>query len=344
MLVEGVMKDSSESLTCLFVDNSKYSQAIIDRIYKVPPKIIKKWRVFKPFIKSQIFKSKHLYDLAMLVLPKKYESRMQGKYDYKCTEFIRQLIDVSSGWGELRKLFSRKKRQITNDFSHKYGLQSRISNDINDFDFFYNRMFVPHIDKRFDQLSRIESYENMKAFFLQGSLLLVVKNDKILSAALFVVKNNTLIFRRTGVLDGDQQHVKENAQLALYYYQLKYAIKHNLQIMDTMKSRSFLNDGVYIAKKSWGARVCPDDESPDRAYFINNGSNDKMAKFFEINPLIVESKNGLKGVFGISGEQSESQSETKMLAKKLICRYQSAGINEFEVLTATNKIKLINEC
>jgi len=328
-VVEGILKGARHPFRCLFVDNSDFTGYLKARMYEKPPVVLREWRIWIPALKKLIVGKADSFDLCVAVLPRAYDSTVHGMYDYKCTEAIRQVIDTSGSWEDVRSRFSRKRRQITNEFPEKTGLGYRMSNDSEEFDYFYHRMFAPHIKKRYGELSHIDSYDDMKKFFLKGRLLFVTKGDAAVAGALCLVENGTLVFRRTGVLDGDETHIEGGAQTALYYFQLRYANERNLRAVDTMKSAPFLNDGVYKHKRDWGATVFPDDEAGNWVYFFTAGPAEKMASFFENNPTIVHSDTGLKGLIGVSNATDLSIASMNDLTH----RYQSSGLHGFTILT-----------
>jgi len=298
-------------------------------MYEEPPVVLRQWRVWIPALKKLILEKTGSFDLCVAVLPMSYESTFHGLYDYKCTEAVRQVIDTSGSWEDVRSRFSKKRRQISNEFPEKTGLGYRMSKGPEELYFFYHRMYVPHIKKRFGELSSIDSYYDMKKFLLKGLLLFVTKGDEAVAGALCLVEDGTLVFRRTGVLDGDETHIEGGAQTALYYFQLKYANEYKLRAVDTMKSAPFLNDGVYKHKRDWGATVLPDDEAGNWVYFFNAGPSEKIAHFFEKNPTIIYSDKGLKGLIGVPDATDVSAASIS----ELINRYQTGGLHGFTLLT-----------
>jgi len=333
-MVEGFLKGTRLPFRCLLVGNSNFTEYLKARMYEGAPVVLRHWRIWIPTLKELVRGKGDSFDLCVAVLPMSYESTFQGLYDYRCTETVRQVIDTSGSWEDVRSRFSKKKRQITNEFPQKTGLGYRMSKGPEEFDFFYHRMHVPHIKKRFGELSGIDSYDDMKKFFLKGLLLFVTKGNEALAGALCLVENGTLIFRRTGVLDGDETHIEGGAQTALYYFQLKYANEHQLRAVDTMKSAPFLNDGVYKHKRDWGATVLPDDEADNWVYLFNARPCEKIADFFEKNPTVVDSNDGLKGVIGLSDMADASAASIKELAN----RYHSNGLHGFTVVTRTGAL------
>lgn len=339
ILVEGILKGTKSSSTCLFIDNSRFSEFMIARMYEEPPSVLRKSILWIPGLVNRKYMESKSFDLCIAVLPKVYEPKVQGLYNYKCTEFVRQVIDVSGSWDDVRNRFSKTKRKISNNFTEKFGLDYRISNDLHEFDYFYHHIFVPHVSKRFKTLSEIDSYQNMKRFFMKGGLLLVTKSNEVVAGSLFYTMDDALVIYRTGVLGGNDSLIKSGAQQALYYFQIKYAMDLKLKLVDTMLSSSFLNDGVFNNKRQWGAGVYPDISSNNWIYFFKAQPSEMIANFFEINPLIVYSSEGLKGVIGVS-DATHIPIESN---HKLTYRYHTNGLDEFSIVTATDTFELKNK-
>ena len=335
-LVEGRLKGTESPFRCLFVDNSDFSEHLRGRIFEEPLVVLRKSRIWIPALRRHILSNADSFDLCIAVLPMKTESSLRGAYDYKCTKHIRQVIDTSGSWEEIRSKFSRKTRQITNAFQEKHGLSYRIANSGEEFDHFYYDMHVPLIQKRYGKLSVVQTYESTKKHFNKGRLLFVTKNDMPVAGALSVVKDGALNFRQSGVLDGDESHIKGGAQLALYYFQIMYAKENNLHAVDAGWSAPFLNDGVYMHKRAWGAAVFPADEERDWAYLFNTRPSERIAQFFEKNPLIVYSDQGLKGVIGVAGETDI----TTEAINELVRRYQDSGLHGFTIVTRTGALSV----
>lgn len=328
-LVEGRLKGTGTKFRCLFVHHCTFSEHLKERSFESDAVVQRCWRVFIPSLR-RILRSDGLeFDLCVAVLPSFYGSLFDNICDFKGQEEIRQVVDTSGGWEGIRQFLSKTKRQVTNNFPEKYGLSCRMSKDTGDFDNFYHRMYLPHIQKRYGDLSQIDSYGAMRQFFEKGVLLLVTKDDQPVAGALSLIEGKSLVFRRTGVLDGDDSHVKGGAQLALYYFQLKYAVDNGLDTFDTMKSAPFLNDGVFRHKGEWGARTLPDYESEKSVYWFVRGTAEKRAEFFHANPVVVGSGPELSAVVG----DSRTNESTTPSSDELLRRYHTVGLHDLRVYT-----------
>jgi hypothetical protein len=334
-VVEGPLKKHGTPFRCLIVDNAQFGDYLLQRLYDEPPAVVARKRVWIPALRRLLRRHSPSCDLLVAVLPKAYDGMVRGLYDYRATENVRQVIDTSGSWDDVRKRLSKTKRQISNNFEEKHGLAHRMSTAPEDFDFFYRRMFVPHIQRKFGSLASIDAYEEMKRFFQQGMLLFVTKDGRDAAGALCVVKDDVLEFRRTGVLDGDDSHISGGGQTALYYFQLRFANGQGLRAVDTMLSASFLNDGVYLHKREWGATVLPDDEARAWVYLFNARPSEAIARFFESNPMIVDGPNGLEGVVGAPGPDREHGQGLDDLVR----RYQANGLRDFRVVTETQVVE-----
>lgn len=335
-VVEGRLKGTDIPFRCLFVSTALFTEILKKRLYDEPPAVIGTSIIWLRRARKRIEERLGSVDLCVAVLPKGLQGVFEGFYDFRTTELVRQAIDTSGSWDEIRSRFSNNKRRIANKFADRYGLQYRISNDLADFDLFYHRMFVPHIRKRFGALAEIDAYDEMKEHFHKGHLVLITKGETAVAGALSLVENGTLLFRRTGVLDGDESHIEGGAQTALYYFQLKYASDNHLRSVDAMLSDPFLNDGVYQHKREWGARVLPDPDASRWVYFINARPSEKMSRAFERIPLVFHSEDGLRGLIGVP----EAADASDPAVAKTAYRYRSDGLQGFTVMTPTGTLRI----
>lgn len=304
-LVDGVLKGSGVPFKTLFVHDGNFNESLQKKMYEGEPRVLFRRRIPIAALGALLARRRGAVDLAVAVVPTFYERMFGDLADLKGREEVQQVIDTSVGWEAMRQAFVKKKRQITNNFDERYGLSYRVSNAPADLDVFYHRMHVPHIRRRYGELALIDSYEETKAFFEKGRLLFVTKDGEDVAGALSLVDGKTIVFRRTGVLDGDEDVVKGGAQTALYFFQLKYAVENGFTAVDAMNSAPFLNDGVFRHKAEWGARAWPDREATRWVYWFTRGPGEKLGRFFDANPVVVDRPGGgLRGVVGSATDPS----------------------------------------
>ncbi|MEH6583631.1 MAG: hypothetical protein V7754_16970 [Halioglobus sp.] len=324
-IVEGILKGTDKPFRCLFVENlarTNYEEYIVPRTYSTPPQVVKRWRIWLPNLKRVLEKYSDTIDVGVAVLPDKCERHFQGKYAFKGGPIVRQIIDTSGTWENIFGSFRSGKKQFSNKVERKLGLTHQISKDLEDFELFYYRMFVPHIKSQFDTLAHIDSYNDMRKYFLRGFLLFVVADGIKMAGALCVIENRSLMFRRTGLLDGNEEFKKRGAQLALYHFMIHYAFDNGLTSVNTMESRSLLNDGVYANKREWGAAVFPVNDARTSVYYFITNKTSEVPTFFANNPAIINGEDGLYGLTGWPIRCKNTVLDKKELSKK----YYSPGL------------------
>lgn len=328
-LIEGQIKNSDKSFKLLYIGNSNYINYIVKSTFSGRSRVLKRSFFWIPTLDSFFKETSVEYDICMAVIPKRYDERFKGVFNYKTNECIRQSIDLTGTIEEIKQRFHRNQRQISNNIISKSRLTYRISKDLRDFEHFYNHMFLPLIKNRYGENAIIESYEEMKLYFLEGFLLLVFSDNQAVTGMLCIIKDNTLIMRRSGVLNADDTYIKNNAQNALYLFTILHAKEIGLEIVDTMLSNSIMEDGVYRTKRGWGAAVSPDIESKEGVYFLIPKYSATVAEFFEINPFIVHTRDGLSGLIGFNGNSGVFDEKSDEIKKK----YYAPGIDHLIVIT-----------
>jgi len=327
-VVEGVLKNGNRPFRCLFIGNSDFTNYISQRTFAENPGVLRHWRTWIPSVDKLLAHPPADVDICIALLPDRYDVKIDNIHSFKGKQFVVQRIDLSGTIEDVKNRFHKTKRQTSKNILVKSGLTYRISNDLEDFDRFYRSMFLPLIRGKYADLASIESFEEMKRFFLQGFLLLVSHGDKVVSGALCIVKGDRLCFRRSGVLDADEKYIKMGAQNALYLFNIMHAKSLGLKFVDAMMSDAMMNDGVYRAKLEWGATAYPDEESDSSVYYFIPRYSEKVVDFFELNPVIVHgTENRLTGIVG-------SPKIDEAAEKELCNQYKAPGIENLLVMTS----------
>ena len=332
-LVEGVLKDSDVSCRCIIVDDSHFMNYFISTTFGSSFNIIRTWRIWIPSVQRLVKNPPDAADICIVVLPRRWEQVFINLYDFKSPDHVRQVIDLTGDWEDVKKRFHRKKKEIFNRSMRKNTSNYKISTDLADFDHFYHEMHVPHCRKQFGGFASIVSYEGMKEYFLKGFLLFVVEEGKAIAGSLCIADGETMIFRSAGVLNGDEEYVKRGAQTLLFFHMIRYAKDHNFCYLDAMHSRPFFWDGVYRNKREWGATVSVDNDIYKWIFFFNVRASEKAAAIIGKNPVIVDTNDGLMGLIGNNKAEAFSESERRQLARQ----YHAPGIEGLIFLNAVEK-------
>jgi len=327
-LVEGSLSEAGETVRCMFIDNSNYAAYMIARMFASPPRVVKKGKVLIQDLRRTLQRNADAADLYIAVLPDNCDNPLASMADFKGHPYIDQIIDTSKSWESIAQKFHDSKRKFSNRLERKSGMKCRISHDKEDFALFYRRMFLPLIEVQYAGQADIDLFEEMYEYFVKGFLLFVESGGDATAGALCVAENDTLIFRRSGVLDGREDLRKQGMQSALYYFIIRYALEHGIKRVDTMKSRPLLNDGVFVTKRRWGAGVLKDVEADTEVYYFIPQYSSKIAAFFAQNPMIVNKNGGLSALVGLGASQEPSG----QLMRELTRSYYSSGLDKLLLL------------
>jgi hypothetical protein len=135
----------------------------------------------------------------------------------------------------------------------------------------------------------------MRPYFDRGFVLLLLEGEQAIAGSVCYVEGDTLFFHRGGVLDGNEDYVRKDAQAALYYLKVRYAKEHGLSRLDLGHSRAFFGDGVYRHKREWGGAVTVDDDLESWLHVFAFGDPENIRAIAGPNPLIVQTEDGLQG-------------------------------------------------
>jgi Acetyltransferase (GNAT) domain len=333
VVAEGRAKSSDQDVRCLYVGEPKFQAYLFDLVFAEEPRIGRSWRA--PLSRLGELFAKQEFDLGVALVPNQYEASLRGAYSYRGTKNVRQETDISAPWEELVRTWqnhSETARRI-----RKGGLQSRISHDPADFEIFYHRMFLPHVRKQYGDRAYVDPYAEVRPWFDRGLLVLVEQGGNPVAGGLCAIEGDTLVFYRTGVLEGDYELVKKGAQAAIYYFMLQYAKEQKLARVNFLMSHAFAHNGVYKHKAGWGAKTSPDEKAAySLLYFIPEG-NAKAISFLEKNPIIVAGENGSLNV--VTGWTGAADTVPKA---EILRTCAAPGIHRVLVRTATGTKVLLD--
>lgn len=330
-LVTGVLKGTDQTFRCLFVENGDFGDYVRAKIFAGAPEILYRRRVLIPGLERVLLGRRDI-DLCISVLPRRYESDFRRIPHFITREWVHQTLDTSAPWDKIRKAFHKNPKETFRKI-RKYGLTFKTSFDVGDFDHFYNRMFLPHIRSRHGDAARLETYEEMKRYFLRGFLLFVLLEGRAVSGGLCHTEGDTLIFRRIGVLDGSNAYLKIGAQSAVYSSVIGYAKENGIRRVDFMQSRPFLNDGVYYHKNEWGAGLQREESGDACVLFLIPAFSRKIVHIFESNPMIVFNGGELSVLIGWTKAEDPSANEIAQIR----ARHRSPGLDSFLLLSGGTK-------
>lgn len=260
---------------------------------------------------------------------------LERPYHFRGQDKVQQKIDISAPWEEIRKRFHSNARD-TERKVRKYGFTCHISRDPKDFQYFYQQMYLPHTQRKFGIVAAVDPISWQSEKFGDGFLMVLDLKNQPVAATLCSIKDDTFSYWRMGVLDPDLDAARQGGQAALYLFMIQMAKEKGLKWVDLKQSRPFLNDGVFAHKRKWGSMVFPYADAESWVYYRILRYSEPVIRFFELNPAIVLTDQGLKGVVGWLGNEWVSTSDRD----KLIEKYYSPGLQGLLLLTRHSQTPL----
>ncbi len=336
IIVEGVLKGTDDVYRCLFVNDGSFGEYLREKFFVDSGQRVGRRRIWsKKSLRRLIESRSEDCDLCIAVLSPAYAPYLEGLGGFVSQESMSQTIDISGGPEDV-KFRSQKKANEAGRKIRRNNWSYRISRSTEDFDVFYERMYVVQKVKKFGRLAAIKSREVMREFFDKGFLLQVMENGMPVAAGINYVEGDRLSCRESGVLDADDAYDKQGAQLAVYHFNIQYARELGLRCVDLRSSRPFANDGPFVHKTRWGATVSLNPDLNSKVYIFNLGAADKIARFFAHCPMIVATHSGLRALLGVETHEPLPEKDCDELAERLYVH----GLAGLVVLTAASKTAL----
>lgn len=244
---------------------------------------------------------------------------------------VRQQIELTAPLDELRKTFRDRNKTLFNKFAKGDRFAVRVSRAPEDFEHFYQRMFLPHVQRQFSGFADVDSRETLRAVFDRGFLMIASAEGVDVGATLCHEKEDALHYHRVGTLDGDPRWIKDGVQSALYVHMMLHARGRPLSRLNLGMSRPFFGDGVYRHKRNWGAVVSEVRDGPGTIHIVQPGPGQALVQFLARHPMIGFSPQGLAAYVGTpeAGQPAPSVAEWQRLygAAGLagVCRLAGAG-------------------
>ncbi len=252
-VMEGKAADSTQRLRVGYLCAGLGREYLTQRLFNgEPDRVEKRERVY---FWQQASASKALaQEVDMVVVERNSQLSWQpGTGDWVVTPtWVRMVADLEldKTWEENERSFKKHERNIRR--FKRAGYAYRISRDPKDFEFFYDRMYVPLVTKRHETAAFVDSREHLRYYFDRGFLLVVLGGDgQPVAADLDYQNGDTLFGIACGVLDGRDDILNEGALSAIYYFVLQWAHENRVPRCDICEVRPFTDDGVFQYKRRW---------------------------------------------------------------------------------------------
>ncbi|MCD6467511.1 MAG: GNAT family N-acetyltransferase [Methanomicrobia archaeon] len=266
-------------------------------------------------------------DIIFVKTDKLFAPLLRRKGFFILPEWIRMSLDISRPLNYIYDGFKKSAKEDIRKIK-KYGYTYEFSTNLEKFEFFYHKIYLPYILRRHGKRT-IESavnYYEIRNLFERGKLMLVKMGERYVSGLIFRTEGDTAIALYTGVLS-NPDYLSKAAGSALYYFFIEWAKKQGFIKIKFGGARPFLNDGTFQYKKKWGMKISISRMMPGIfGLKICNYESKATQSFLLHNPFLCIDKNRLKAM--IFSHRKISDEESQKLRKK----YYAPGMSDFEIV------------
>jgi len=240
-------------------------------------------------------------------------------------------LDLTCSIKDLTTRFSRRRlksiKKIRN-LNYSYVI---CRNNEKKFDFFYWKMYLPYIRKRFGTGAQPTSYLTSKEFYRKnGGIIFVLEGNKPITGILFFVKNKTIYAVGLGAYRGDQNYLKNFACEAALFFLIKWSKKNGLKSLNYGGTVPFFTNGIFQYKKEWGMFAEKDTNQLFCALKVVSLNEESLSYLLQ-NPFIFLEKNAIKGVVFVNHRL------TKTELQKLYSTYMFPKMDSLIVISYYNR-------
>ena len=237
-------------------------------------------------------------------------------------------FDTESEWTNIESRFRRDARRNEIRKTERFGYDYEISRRKEDLEMFYHTMYVPTAENRHGDLASIISKREAYQVLRHGLLFLVKRDGSYVSGGLSYFEDGRLRFKDMGVLNGDQQLMKEGAVGAMNYLRIVWAHKEGYRGVNLGQCWPYMS-GIYLSKRKWGAVVSVPPNEHKQIWIKIQQSSPAVTHFLAENPCVIVNKNkNLQGL--IVNKERQITSEMRETWDKL---YDTPGLEKLVILS-----------
>ena len=323
--LSGQVSDAGHDLTMLYIGNGINRSFISGAIFgdDMAGREVSRCNIWRAGKQAAIHAASA--DMIVVDVPWPYDITMPGRRNIvEIPAWVRQVTRLADTWEGTIANLRKSVRDSQLRKVRKFKLTEMTTRDPAAVDRFYDKMYEPHVKRRFGGAAHVESRRHVQACVSGGTLLSIVRDGEVISACVLLHAGDTVQMLFIGFSGSDLREL-DGASAGLYYYTLAYAFQNGYKAVDFCGSRPFLNDGVLAVKRRWGAGIF-DDWSMENLLIQINKWSPGIESFLSNHPMITCQGDKLVGkVLEGDGELSAE------FVSKMVRQYVSPGIDSLKI-------------
>jgi hypothetical protein len=245
---------------------------------------------------------------------------------------IPELVDTGRSLPEDPASLLRASESLKRDIrvARQNGLETALSERLDDLEEFYDSMYVPFIIARHGALARPRNLVSLRNCFRRGGLIWLTHGSERLAGLVFEITRGVLSTRAYGARNGYDGLTKKGTASALYFHAIRHAIQCGCRFLDLGGCRACLTDGVLLYKRKWGVHVRIRPANPFYTLVRWAAWNPAVATFLNESPLLHQDGFRLRAITALDHEQMATQAD----ADKIYRTLHIPGIDQFVIVNA----------
>lgn len=201
-------------------------------------------------------------------------------------EFVHHELDLTGDWQGVQRRFHSSVRRDQR-LARRYDYQYELSHDRRDLETFYHQMYLPTVSNRYGEQGSPMPLGEAYEYLDRGMLFMVTRDGQWVSGSLCYAKQGVLRFMIMGVLNGDQELIKEGAVGAMNCLRLQWAHQSGYRAVNFLGTNPYLDDGLFQYKRKWGTAVRVPPSLHRRIWLQVRQVTPAVADWLKLHPLIV---------------------------------------------------------
>jgi len=196
---------------------------------------------------------------------------------YRGYPWLLQKVYINSDAYLDRKAHILKKRSLrVRHRNYRYDTTT----DRSSIEAFYHHFYRPYILERFGKMAHLRPAREFLAARKHGILLRVFDKDKWVAGMVCLLNGREVTSVGSAVLMEKEDHLKQGAMTAAYYYLFKWAGEREMDSVNLLRSRPHGDNGVFLHKELWGA-IPLRDPWPHTCYAVRISSGRNLPVVLE---------------------------------------------------------------
>ncbi len=195
-------------------------------------------------------------------------------------------LKPGEAWEDINRRLVKKQRLNIKRFNEA-GFHMVKGDAKEDFDFYYDRMYLPMINQRHALYADIAPKEAFRKLVEKCDLWFVENlAGQRIAAVVWLNGGHIKHGLSFGILDGDFYYEEQGALACIYYHEIRMAHEQGARLLDGTQAPAFENDGLYQHKRRWGFEAIDDPLNPNKMImWVPNSSSIALHWLERMRPI-----------------------------------------------------------